>query len=100
MRVEDNCFNVFQNQHRNLSSAQCEMILSMRSFYDYLASKGKLFVHAAVIVRNGFAYIIIALASNRKSTLAKQMVANPFESAFLLVGDRIVIGNLKRTSAT
>lgn len=57
-------------------------------------------MHAAVIVRNGFAYIIIELAINRKSTLAKQMVANPSESAFLLVGDRIVIGNLKRTSAT
>lgn len=47
-------------------------------------------MHAAAIVRNGFAYIIIELASNRKSTLAKQMVANPSESAFLLVGDRIV----------
>lgn len=97
LRIEDSCFNAFQDQHRNLSSAQCEMILSMRSFYDYLVSKGKLFMHAAVIVRNGLAYIIIAPASGGKSTLAKQMVANPSESAFILADDRIVIENLKGT---
>lgn len=97
LRIEDSCFKTFQNQHGKLSSVQCELILSMRSFYDYLISKGKLFMHAAVVVKNDLAYIIIAPASGGKSTLAKQMVENQSESAFILADDRIVIGNLEGT---
>lgn len=83
-RIEDNCFRVFQNQHRNLSSSQCELILSMRNFYNYLVSKGKIFMHAAVVVKNDLAYIIVAPASGGKSILAKQMVENQSESAFYI----------------
>lgn len=97
LRIEDSCFKAFQNQHRNLSSSQCELILSMRNFYDYLVSKGKLFMHAAVVVKNNRAYIIVAPASGGKSTLAKQMVENQSESTFILADDRSVIGNLERT---
>lgn len=97
LRIENSCLKAFQNQYVNLSSAQCELILSMRGFYDYLVSKGKLFMHAAVVVKNDLAYIIIAPASGGKSTLAKQMVENRSESAFILADDRIVIGNLEET---
>lgn len=95
LRIEDSYLNSFQNQHRNLSSAQCELILSMRSFYDHLVSKSKLFMHAAVVVKNDLAYIIIAPPSGGKSTLAKQMVENMPESAFIFADDRVVIGNLE-----
>ena len=97
LRIEDSCLNSFQKQHRNLSSAQCELILSMRSFYDHLVSKSKLFMHAAVVVKDDLAYIIIAPASGGKSTLAKQMVENMPESAFIFADDRVVIGNLEGT---
>lgn len=97
LSIEDSCLSAFQNQHGNLSSAQCEMILSMRSFYDYLASKSKLFMHAAVAVRNNLAYLIIAPASGGKSTLARQMVENQSEFAFILADDRIVLGDSAET---
>lgn len=32
LQIEDECLNAFQRQHGNLSMAQCELILSMRSF--------------------------------------------------------------------
>lgn len=97
LSIEDNRFKAFHSQHRNLSLFQCELILSMRDFYNYLVSKGKLFMHAAVVVKNDCAYIIIAPASGGKSTLAKQIVENQLESAFVFADDRIVIGNLEKT---
>ncbi len=97
LQIEDNCFKAFQNQHRNLSLSQCELILSMNKYYDYLVSKGKLFMHAAVVVKNDRAYIIIAPASGGKSTLAKQMVENQSESSFIFADDGIVIGNIEKT---
>lgn len=97
IRIEESYLVSFQNQHRNLSLVQCELILSMRYFYDYLISKDKLFMHAAVVVKNDYAYIIIAPPGGGKSTFAKHIVKYQTESAFIFADDRIVIANKKGT---
>lgn len=54
-------------------------------------------MHAAVVVRDDWAYVIIAPASGGKSTLAKQMVENQPGKAFIFSDDRIVLGALEGT---
>ncbi|SDW78778.1 hypothetical protein SAMN05216391_11760 [Lachnospiraceae bacterium KHCPX20] len=43
LRIQGSYLEGFQKNHRNLSLAQCELILSMRSFYDYLIKKENFF---------------------------------------------------------
>lgn len=87
--------SAFRKQHGNPSAAQYELILLMRSFFNQLIMKNKLFMHATVVVRDDWAYVILAPKSGGKSTFAKQMVENQPGRALIFSVDRIVLGVLE-----